>query len=98
MGDGYYTGAVCYQDGWHYTVVPTKGGGEEPGERLVLEDTADGSASRYRLATDADTRSWHDRKHRQFVLLTPEGGAQGVSVTAGEMAEIRKLLDERRGG
>ena len=54
----YYDGPVYYQDGWHYT---------DDGQRLVLEDTEDGSESRYRLATDADTRSWHDRKHRQFV-------------------------------
>lgn len=86
-----YDGPVCYLDGWHYAVVPDEAGHDQPGDRLALGD--DGV---YRVAAAADTESWHDRKHRGFVLMTPEGGAVGVAVTADEMAEIQKLLDERR--
>jgi hypothetical protein len=104
----YYDGDVCYQDdGWHYTAIDHPGGvgnGEPghvyqvPGERLVLEDTADGTASRYRLATDADTKSWHDRKHGQFVGIAFEDGTPGVTVTAEEMQAIQEFLDQRRAG
>lgn len=60
---GYYEGPVCYgQDGWHYS-IDDEG---QPDKRLHLEDNEDGSESRYRLATDADTRSWHDRKSRNI--------------------------------
>jgi hypothetical protein len=83
---------VCYVDGWHHAVVEGPDGYEVPGDRLVLED--DGT---YRPATDADTESWHDRKHASFTLLVPEGGQPAVAVTADEMDAVRELLDERRG-
>jgi hypothetical protein len=68
-----------------------------PDQRLVLEDDDQGN-SRYRLATDADTRSWHDRKGVNVapIVLTPPDGEQ-VAVSADEMAAIQALLDERRG-
>jgi hypothetical protein len=69
-----------------------------PDQRLVLEDNEDGSLSRYRLATEADTRSWHDRKGKRavgIVLTAPDG--EQVQVDADEMAAIQALLDERRG-
>ena len=93
MSDDYYTGPVCYQDGWHYSVDEN----EQPGERLHLEDTADGSKSRYRLATESDTRSWHDRKHGQFAHIALEDGGAGLTVTADELDAIQALLAERRG-
>ena len=61
-----YEGAVCFQDGWHYTVV-SGDEGDAPGEKLVLED--DGS---YRLATDADTESWNELHHKRFATVEPE--------------------------
>lgn len=84
-----YTGDVCYRDGWHYAV---DGDGLE-GERLVCEN--DGS---YRYASDADTDSWHDRKHGQFVTISPEAGGEGVTVSAEEMQAIQAFLEQRRGG
>jgi hypothetical protein len=87
-----YEGDVAYQDGWHYAV----GEDNQLGERLVLEDTADGSESRYRLANDADTASWHDRKHGQFVQINMEDGTPGVTVTAEEMQAVQEFLDQRR--
>jgi len=54
-----YEGDVCYRDGWHWTVEDGN-----PGVRLVLED--DGT---YRVATDADTESWHDRHHGVTVTV-----------------------------
>jgi hypothetical protein len=69
---------------------------EAPGERLVLEDTADGSEFRYRLATDEDVRSWHDRKHNQFATINFEGGEPGMTVTLDELEEIKAFLAERR--
>lgn len=83
-----YTGDVCYEDGWHYAVDADG----QPGERLVCED--DGS---YRIATDADTESWHDRKHGQFVTIEMEDGSAGLTVTADEMALIEELLAKKRG-
>lgn len=94
MPDGYYDGPVCYSDGWHWTVVAGPDGGDVPGERLHLEDNADGS--RYRFATDSDTRSWHDRKHSQFATVEMEDGAT-TRVTAEENAVIQKVLAEMRG-
>ena len=96
-GAEFYTGPVCYRDGWHWTVVENAAGYHDPGERLVCEDTPDGSEFRYRLATAADTRSWHDRKHGQFVQVVMEDGAAGITVTAEEAAAIREFLDQRRG-
>ncbi len=86
-----YEGSVCYQDGWHYTVVADADGNETPDARLFLDD--DGS---YRLATDAD-QSWHERKHGQFVTVQMEDGSAAVTVTADEMAAIQELLAEKRG-
>jgi len=104
----YYTGPVCYLDGWHYTVVPNPdglGNGDKghvydaPGEKLVLEDNEDGTEFRYRLATDEDTRSWHDRKHRAFATVEYEDGEQpGLRVTADDMAAIREFLETRKAG
>lgn len=70
---------------------------EMPGERLHLEDTEDGSQSRYRLATDADTKSWHDRKHGQYAQIAFEDGTPGLTVTAEEMAAIQQFLEQRKG-
>lgn len=98
MADDYYTGPVAYQDGWHHAVTEdSEGNATIIGDRLVLEDTEDGSASRYRLATEADTRSWHDRKHRQYVSVVMEDGT-AVKVTPDEMQAIQELLNEKRGG
>lgn len=69
-----------------------------PGERLVLEDTEDGFQFRYRLATPADTRSWHDRKHRLFSVIELEDGQPGLTVTPDELADLKKFLAERREG
>lgn len=91
MADG-YTGAVCYQDGWHYTVVQDAAGHDQPGDRLFLDD--DGS---YRLAVDGDA-SWHDRKHRGYAMLIPEDGGKGVAVSSDELKAVEELLRERRGG
>lgn len=97
MSEDYYTGPVCYQDGWHYTVMTGPDGYDAPGEKLHLEDTADGSEFRYRLATEDDA-SWHDRKHGQYTHIEFEdGSATGVSVTANELSAIQAFLDERRG-
>lgn len=93
----YYDGPVCYQDGWHWTVVTGPDGYDLPGEKLHLEDTADGSESRYRLATGDDTRSWHDRKHGQFVQIDLEDGQAGVTVTQEELDAINEFLAKRRG-
>jgi len=82
-----YTGPVCYQDGWHYTVDEN----DQPDQRLVLDD--DGS---YRLANGDDT-SWHDRKHGQFAHIALEDGGAGLTVTADELDAIQALLAERRG-
>lgn len=88
MADGTYSGDVCYVDGWHHSVDDVG----DPGERLVLED--DGT---YRFATDADTESWHDRKHRGYVLVDVGEMHKSVPVSSEEMDAIQKLLDERRG-
>lgn len=82
-----YTGPVAYQDGWHYAATE-----DGLGDRLALED--DGT---YRVATATD-ESWHDRKHQQFVLVDVGEMQKSVPVSADEMAEIQKMLDERRGG
>lgn len=84
--------AVCFLDGWHYAVVQDADGADVPGDRLVLED--DGS---YRLATDADTETWHDRKHIRYATVELEDGTASVRVTAEEMEAIRQMLDEKRG-
>jgi hypothetical protein len=136
MADDYYTGPVCYRDGWHWTVVTDAGDKarrvelaevalkhaqkngdagriaaaqseldevqahphDATGQRLHLEDTADGSQFRYRLATDADVRSWHDRRHGQFAHIQLEGGAGGMTVTADELGAITEFLAGRREG
>ena len=86
-----YDGPVCYMGGWHWTVVQGERG-EEPGERLVLDD--DGS---YHLADETDTESWHDRKHQRFATFEMEDGAASTRVTAEEYEAIQQLLRERRG-
>jgi hypothetical protein len=96
MADGFYEGPVCYQDGWHWTVVAGPDGMDVPGERLHLEDDADSGASRYRLATDDDVRSWHERKHVRFATVEMEDGST-TRVTAEENAVIQKVLAEMRG-
>lgn len=108
MAVSMYEGPVCYgEDGWHYTVVPHPdgaGNGDEghvyevPGERLVCEDNEDGSESRYRLATDEDTASWHDRKHGKFVTCSLDDGSAAVTVTPEELEAVKTFLDERREG
>lgn len=87
-----YTQRVCFLDGWHYSVKDDGNGGEIPDERLVLED--DGS---YRVATDADTESWHDRKHTRFATVEMEDGAAGVRVSPDEFEAIQQLLRDWRG-
>lgn len=82
---------VCFVDGWHYSVKDDGDGGEIPDQRLVLED--DGS---YRAATDADTESWHDRKHVQLATVELDDGSPGVTVTADELEAIKQMLAERR--
>lgn len=70
---------------------------EVPDQRLVLEDDDEGN-SRYRLATDADTRSWHERKHRRFANIVLEDGVQpGLQVTQDEYEAIQELLKQKRG-
>lgn len=83
---------VCFQDGWHYSVKDDGAGGETPDERLVLDD--DGT---YRAATDADTESWHDRKHQRFATVEMEDGAASTRVTPDEYEAIQQLLRDRRG-
>jgi hypothetical protein len=61
-----YTGDVCYQDGWHWTVVKDEAGDDTPGEKLTLGD--DGL---YRPAVDGDL-SWHDQHHQQFAEIRPD--------------------------
>jgi len=85
-----YDGPVCYQDGWHMTVVTDAAGNETPGKRLYLED--DGS---YRTANKGD-ESWHDRKHGQFATIALEDGTPGLTVTADELDAIEAFLVERR--
>lgn len=86
------TDRVCYQDGWHWSVVADENGNDVPGEKLFLDD--DGS---YRPAVDGDV-SWHDRKHQRFVTVEMEDGAQpGLSVSPDELVAIQALLAERRG-
>lgn len=84
---------VCYQDGWHYSVVTDENGNDVPGERLVLED--DGS---FRLATEDDINSWHDRKHQQFASVVMEDQSEGLRVTAEEMAIIQETIRKIREG
>lgn len=86
-----YEGAVCYLDGWHWSVVEAADGSTEPGERLFLDD--DGT---YRLAA-ADDLSWHERKHQGFASVVMEDGAQQTRVTAEEFAAVQQMLEERRG-
>lgn len=83
---------VCYQDGWHYSVVLDADGNEVPGEKLVLLDSG-----KYRPATDADTESWHDRKHEKYATVVMEDTAVGLRVNAEEMEAIKAMLAERRG-
>jgi hypothetical protein len=87
MADDTYIGDVVYQDGWHWSLVDG-----QPGERLFLAD--DGT---YHPAVDGDL-SWHDRKHQAFTSVVLEDQSDGVRVTAEELAEIRAMLAERRGG
>ena len=82
-----YTGDVCYQDGWHMSIVDGN-----PGVRLYLNDYGS-----YREAADGDL-SWHDRHHQRFASFVVSDGEPALQVSADELAEIRKLLDERRGG
>ncbi len=55
-----YKGAVCYRDGWHWSVDKK----DQPDKKLCLEDGV------YRVATDTDV-SWHDQHHGQFVHVEP---------------------------
>jgi len=91
MAETTYSGDVCYQDGWHMSVVKDAAGHDVPGERLFLED--DGS---YRLAVDGDL-SWHDRHHQRFVNVVMEDGSQSEQVSAEEFAAIQDLLKQKRG-
>ena len=88
MSADYYTGPVCYQDGWHYSVDEN----DQPDKRLYL-DEKDGS---YRYATDED-KSWHERQHGQYAHIALEDGGAGLTVTADELDAIQALLAERRG-
>jgi len=65
MAGDTYEGPVCYQDGWHWTVVPDGNGDDQPGEKLTLD--GDG----YRIAELADP-SWHDQHHQQFAEIRPD--------------------------
>jgi hypothetical protein len=82
-----YTGPVCYQDGWHYSVDEN----DQPDKRLYLSE--DGS---YRYA-NGDDASWHDRQHGQYAHIALEDGGAGLTVTADELDAITQLLAERRG-
>lgn len=84
-----YTGGVCYMGGWHWTLEKDAAGFDTPGERLVLDD--DGS---YRVAGDADTESWHDRKHQRFATVEMEDGST-LRITPDELED---LMRKRRGG
>lgn len=90
--DTAYEGPVCYLDGWHWSVVDDGAGGEQPGERLVLED--DGT---YRAAADEDV-SWHERKHQRFATVEMEDGGPGVRVSEQELAAVQELLARLREG
>lgn len=87
MSRDFYTGPVCYQDGWHYSVDEH----DQPGDRLVLQD--DG---RFRFAT-GDDRSWHEHAHGQYAHIALEDGGAGITVTAEELDAITQFLAERRG-
>lgn len=87
-----YEGPVCFQDGWHYSVVPDASGNDTPGVQLFLEDD-----DTYRTV-EAGDESWQARKQVAFTLVVPEDGAPGVAVTAEEMTAIQALLDQSRGG
>ena len=85
-----YEGSVCYQDGWHYSVIQDANGYDIPDAKLFLDD--DGT---YRLATD-DDESWHDRKHGQFATIELEDGDQpGLTVSTDDMAAIKEFLAAR---
>ena len=60
-----------------------------PGERGVRDD--DGQLP-YRR--DADTESWHDRKHQRFATMVME---DGVTVRMSS-DELEDLLRKRKGG
>ena len=79
-------------------VVQDADGFDVPGERLVCEDTDGGDQSRFRFASDADERSWYERKHQRFALIEPEDGGAGVQVTEHELALVQKLLTQIREG
>lgn len=38
MDDGFYSGPVCYRDGWHWSTTTDGNGDEQPDRKLVLED------------------------------------------------------------
>lgn len=70
MASSAYKGPVCYQDGWHYTVVKDSAksaefpdGHDVPGEKLYMED--DGT---FRLAAGGDL-SHHERHHQKFLPM-----------------------------
>ena len=95
MATEYYEGPVCYcDDGWHYTVVQDENGWDVPGEKLHLEDTEDGSQFRYRLATEADTQSWHERKHKTFVTIERDDGGESIKVTPEQFEQIKEMLGQ----
>lgn len=92
----YYDGDVCYADGWHWTAIPHPdgiGNGDDghvyqvPDEKIVCEDTPDGEHFRYRLATEDDERSWHDRKHGKFCTVELADGGT-ITLSPGELEEI----------
>lgn len=69
-----------------------------PGEKLHLEDSEDGSQSRYRLATDADEQSWHDRKHKSYATFSLEDASDGIRVTEDELGPMKDYLEQLRKG
>lgn len=104
----YYDGLVCYMGGWHYTIIPHPNGEgyedengnfvvyEVPGEKLVCEDTAGGEKTRFRLATDKDEKSWHDRKHGNFTTLQFEDAVNPITVSNEEGAALLEYLRKLR--
>jgi len=65
MAGDIYEGPVCYQDGWHWTVIPDENGDDMPGVKLTLKD------GQYRAAELLD-ESWHDRAHLRFAEIRPD--------------------------
>lgn len=88
MSDETYDGPVCYQDGWHHSVVDDEHGGQMPDRKLYLDE----ETGTYRFATDGD-QSWHDRHHQRLTVVAV-GGGLGEPRTPEEFEACHRHLDE----